>query len=91
MSSMLARQEGYIFYDDPMSRANSFESGTLTCNHCNQMFVRNLARTRPRSTCRNCRTYICDKCAGVDECYPFWQRIEDEQTKIIHQEIAAKL
>jgi hypothetical protein len=38
------------------------ELPTLTCQHCNTMFIVNSLRTRERSYCQKCDGYICDAC-----------------------------
>jgi hypothetical protein len=37
------------------------EFAVLTCAHCHDQLLKNPVRARPRSYCRHCDHYICDK------------------------------
>src|SRR5678809_1274937 len=59
------------FGDTPgIAAGATFESATITCNHCNRVVILNPNRSRPRTYCAKCDHYICDVCAAVGECRP---------------------
>jgi hypothetical protein len=39
-----------------------FESGTLSCSHCQKHVAISATRTRARGHCKACNHYICDAC-----------------------------
>lgn len=64
-----------------------FESGTVTCVHCNTLVVLNPNRSRPRNYCRRCDQYICDGCAAIPSdgtCIPFEKVLMDAQNAAYH-------
>lgn len=67
-----------------------FEAATYTCSHCQTQLIRNPARERPREWCWNCDKYICDGCAAAraaQGCVPMKKKLEDEQTRLIREQI----
>lgn len=44
-------------------RVRTYESATVTCEHCHAIVVLNPDRSRPREWCFTCDSYICDVCA----------------------------
>ena len=80
------KHEGYLMIDERASGGKLFESATVTCSHCQNTFLRNPLRTRPRNYCPNCDAYICDKKECNTACAPFWKAIDEEQTRLIRNE-----
>ena len=58
-----------------------YESGTITCLHCNAIVILNPMRTRPRGFCRRCDGYVCDNPWCNSECRPFKQLLDLEQER----------
>lgn len=61
-------------------RSVLFEAPTVTCSHCQQVFMVNPDRQRERGYCWKCDHYICDLCAVAmltGECTPF-ARLADQ-------------
>lgn len=60
-----------------------YESGTITCHHCQAIVILNPARTRPRNYCPGCDHYICDNCEAIRaqtlECAPFRKKLDEAQ------------
>lgn len=44
-----------------------FEAATLRCGHCMSVFVKNPLRTRERSHCFQCNSYLCDGCGAAQK------------------------
>jgi len=59
----IARLSGY----DPKEcgEGQVFESATITCIHCGNVYVKNKLRTRARGYCKHCDHYICDSCDAL--------------------------
>lgn len=63
------KRESYFSIDHRAAPAHGvpagmlFESGCVTCRHCQTLVVLNPLRERPRNYCRKCDSYICDGCA----------------------------
>lgn len=83
--------EGYLLIDNRAAGGTLLEAATVTCCHCQRTYIRNPLRVRARGYCAKCDAYVCDNPACSETCTNFWSMIEDEQTKIIHREIAVKL
>jgi hypothetical protein len=60
-----------------------FEAPTITCSHCQAVFMVNPQRTRERAFCRKCDHYICDACGAILHdtgiCRPFAKVLDDAQ------------
>jgi hypothetical protein len=72
--------EGELMIDERACGGKLFESATVTCSHCNRVFLRNHDRTRPRKYCSKCDHYICDWC-DERECMPIlkmFDRIQED-------------
>lgn len=39
-----------------------FEGATITCSHCQRVFIKNPDRVRTRGYCPKCDHFICDPC-----------------------------
>jgi hypothetical protein len=70
---MAKLHEGYLMVDhrgspglsnDPLrGEGKLFETSTMHCVHCGTVVITNPFRTRERSYCPKCDSYICDNCA----------------------------
>lgn len=60
-----------------------FEAATITCSHCQYVFLKNPQRIRERAYCRKCDHYICDGCGAAlaqsGICRPFKQIMDEAQ------------
>lgn len=81
----LQRQEGYLLIDNTAAGEGKMEAATLTCCHCQRIFLKNPDRVRARGYCAKCDSYVCDNPACNAQCSPFWKRLDAELTRIIHQ------
>ena len=70
--------------DNRAAGGTLFEGATVMCAHCQNMWIRNPLRTRPRGYCAKCDAYVCDSPICRADCRPFWKMIEKEQTKAEH-------
>lgn len=71
----------------PHVRKNqTFESATVTCNHCQYIVILNPDRTRERTYCGKCAHYICDRCAAVKECKTNEQQFDEYTAKVLADE-----
>ena len=70
-----------------VAEGSLYESATITCAHCNGVWVLNPDRTRPRSYCRRCDRYICDGCAALGECRSFEALLDRLGNAIYHQHL----
>lgn len=71
------------------------EFATLTCGHCCMVLIKNPLRTRDRSHCHKCDSYICDGCGAamaasgvcisLDKLFDF---VQEENSKLEEQGIA---
>lgn len=74
------RHEGYLYISNgdgappsPWLNGRKFavagrkprEESTVTCSHCQRVFLKNTDRVRERAWCWNCDHYICDSCGAV--------------------------
>ncbi len=74
-------QEGYLLIDHTMSPGlpglpAKFETATITCCHCNRIYVLNPERTRARGHCRKCDAYVCDAPACHLDCTPLKKTLD---------------
>jgi hypothetical protein len=62
------------------------EFDTFTCNHCEQVFMKNPWRGRERGWCRFCDKYLCDPCqarlVATGVCKPFKQLVNEFQESV---------
>jgi hypothetical protein len=69
-----------------VGKGQTFETGLLTCSHCQCGIVKNPDRARPRGYCSKCDKYICDECEALMaitlECRDYRRRIERMQEQI---------
>lgn len=68
-----------------------FESGTVTCAHCNVVVVLNPNRTRPRGYCRKCDQYVCDSPGCNMECTPHIKTLDILQENNFRQDMGYNL
>lgn len=88
--------EGYLFIDHRggpgMPGIPLFmEAPTITCSHCQTVFIVNPLRNRERAYCSKCDHYICDKCGKAraesgGECKTFKQIIDEVQEAAVKAE-----
>ena len=76
--------EGYLLIDHSASpgtavvpEGRKLEAPTITCSHCNAVYIMNPLRTRPRHYCSKCDHYVCDRPTCVMECKPFSKVLDD--------------
>lgn len=81
--------EEYIRANAPPGTAfagegKQFEAATLTCSHCNRVFLKNPDRERPRNRCAKCNHYVCDNpgCHPSKGCITMNQVIEEMRESI---------
>jgi hypothetical protein len=75
----------------PLQSAHGmFEAKTITCKHCNAIVVMNPDRTRERTICKGCNSYICDGCGAVlaqtGVCRTVDQILDEMQEEIVLQQ-----
>lgn len=62
------------------------EVPTFTCRHCTAVVVMNAQRTRPREYCRQCDSYICDRCGAIKaqtkQCVTWDQVVEEHLNRV---------
>jgi hypothetical protein len=87
-------QEGYLLIDNrateeaiPGFGSRIFETGAVTCSHCQAGVIINPQRTRARGYCPKCDHYICDSCeikrfASGGECKPFKKLLDEAQERL---------
>jgi len=106
------RHEGYLLVDNrhapvpeellrakniPVEMAKGvFESGVITCSHCQRQVIVNPLRTRERAYCRKCDHYICDLCGAEygrtgGECKNMKKTLDDLQEQAALAEQRARL
>lgn len=75
----MAKREGYARSIGP-DKKSSWESGTITCAHCNGVVHLHDAAGRMRSNvlvhCHQCDERICVPCAEKARCEPFEKKLE---------------
>ena len=54
---------GIVTGEMPVRAGSMLETSTITCNHCQQIVVKNPYRERDRHYCPSCDKYICDECS----------------------------
>lgn len=66
------QKAGYLFIDNRQAPPEPgvprfLEADTRTCGHCHAVVVMNPLRSRPRTFCKKCDHYVCDRCAPAVE------------------------
>ena len=87
VSADLVRQVGLETV--PVRSGGVFESGTITCSHCQRQVVLNPDRSRERGYCPKCDHYLCDSCnlvrvqTGI--CRTFKQVMDDHVEQVLRR------
>lgn len=80
------RHEGYLMIDERAAGGALHESPTITCCHCNSVFIKNPNRVRPRNYCSRHDAYVCDNPGCITTCTDWWGMIEKLHTALTHKE-----
>ena len=68
--------KGYLLIDNRASGGKLVELATLTCIHCNTIYVLNPERKKRRGYCKRCHAYICDAPGCNFDCNPTEECVE---------------
>jgi hypothetical protein len=77
--------DGELSIDNRSSGGGLVEFATMTCSHCNVVFLRNPGRTRARQFCSKCDHYICDSC-DERNCLPLRKLFDQLQEAAFRRE-----